>query len=209
MLLMLISLKKHILCDRKTALLFFVLAMFACGLPLLPAAAQIWFEANKLSLPGEPGQLFSVAQSLYWLGLLVIFCFDIQKRNFGRSFSSAAGYVAGNVAICLFLLFGPVLEDYCQRTRFDSTAWKAGEGSVHKPTHLRMVDDLLHRYRLQGMPRQEIENLLGKPPETDYFHDYDYVYWLGPERGFISLDSEWLCIKFENNVVTRADIRRD
>jgi hypothetical protein len=160
-------------------------------------------------LPGEPGQLFSVAQSFFWLGLLAIVCFDIYKRNFGRSFSYVAGYVASNVAICLLLLLGPVLEDYGQRARFDSTAWKASEGSWQNPVHFRMVDDLLQRYKLQGMPRQEIEKLLGKPPETEYFRDYDYVYWLGPERGFISIDSEWLCIKFEKNIVTQADIRRD
>ena len=27
------------------------------------------------------------------------------------------------------------------------------------------------------------------------------VYWLGPERGLISIDSEWLVIVFENGIV--------
>jgi hypothetical protein len=35
------------------------------------------------------------------------------------------------------------------------------------------------------------------------------VYWLGPERGFISIDSEWLGIKFKDNVVIEVEILRD
>lgn len=72
-----------------------------------------------------------------------------------------------------------------------------------------MVDDLLRRYKLVGMTRTEIEQLLGKPPSTQYFPSYDYVYWLGPERGFISIDSEWLCVKFKNDKVIEARICRD
>ncbi len=34
--------------------------------------------------------------------------------------------------------------------------------------------------------------MLGEPPSTGYFSDWDLVYRLGMERGFISIDSEWL-----------------
>ena len=37
----------------------------------------------------------------------------------------------------------------------------------------------------------------------------DYVYWLGPERGLFSIDSEWLVLKFKDNVVTRAAVLTD
>lgn len=52
--------------------------------------------------------------------------------------------------------------------------------------------------------------MLGKPPATDYFSDWDLVYWLGPERGFLSIDSEWLVVKLDQNeVVTDFKIVRD
>jgi len=77
---------------------------------------------------------------------------------------------------------------------FDSTIWKRGFtdnfGIIYSldTIRLRMVDDLLRRYRLRGMTREEIVWLLGAPPEPTYFTEYDLVYWLGPER--------WLAIKF-------------
>jgi hypothetical protein len=37
--------------------------------------------------------------------------------------------------------------------------------------------------------------LLGEPPKTEYFKEFDLVYYLGPERGFMGIDSEWLVLK--------------
>ena len=77
---------------------------------------------------------------------------------------------------------------------FDSTIWKRGFtdnfGIIYSldTIRLRMVDDLLRRYRLRGMTREEVVSLLGAPPEATYFTEYDLVYWLGPEL--------WLTIKF-------------
>ena len=89
---------------------------------------------------------------------------------------------------------------------FDSTVWKRGFtdnfGIIYSPDtiRLRMVDDLLHRHRLRAMTREEVVSLLGTPPETNYFGDYDLVYWLGSEGGYFSFDSEWwLAIKFGGN----------
>jgi hypothetical protein len=85
---------------------------------------------------------------------------------------------------------------------FDSTIWKRGFtdnfGIIYSPDtiRLRMVDDLLHRHRLRGMTREEVVSLLGTPPETNYFPDYDLVYWLGSKR-YRGFDSAWwLAIKF-------------
>ena len=97
---------------------------------------------------------------------------------------------------------------YLFGTRFDSAKWRAQKG--YDPIRIEMVDDLLRRHRLVGKSRAEINDLLGIPPETAYFASYDYVYWLGPERGFISIDSEWLCLKFsDDDVVTDARVTRD
>lgn len=38
--------------------------------------------------------------------------------------------------------------------------------------------------------------MLGPDCECGYFADWDLVYWLGPERSWLSLDSEWLVIRF-------------
>lgn len=72
-----------------------------------------------------------------------------------------------------------------------------------------MVDDLLSKHNLVGLSTKEVEVLLGKPPKTGYFKDYDYVYWLGPERSTFSIDSEWLGIKFQNGVVVKVDLLSD
>lgn len=92
---------------------------------------------------------------------------------------------------------------------FVSGKWKKSLLVYSDTVRLEMVDDLLRRYKLVGMSRMELEKLLGKPPPTKYFHNYDYVYWLGPERGFISIDSEWLCVKFKGDTVVEARICRD
>ena len=73
-----------------------------------------------------------------------------------------------------------------------------------------MVDDLLNHYSLEGLSRSEIMNLLGNETEGAYFKEVDnMVYYLGNERGFISIDSEWLIIHFVDNVVNGYDIVTD
>jgi hypothetical protein len=105
--------------------------------------------------------------------------------------------------------FGDAVEEYFSRVPFDSAAWKAAEPDVANPVRLRMVDDLLRRHRLVGKGKAEIDELLGRPTQTGHFADYDYVYWLGPERGFISIDSEWLVLKLEHGKVVQARVVRD
>lgn len=120
-----------------------------------------------------------------------------------------AGFgVLGYILLISFLLFGPKITSYADRTSFEVTQWKSHLES-QDPIKLRMVDDLLSRYRLIGMNTEEIAELIGVPPKTDYFKDYDYVYWLGPERNAFGIDSEWLGLKFQNGKVINADILKD
>jgi hypothetical protein len=86
---------------------------------------------------------------------------------------------------------------------FDSTIWKRGFtdkfGIIYSldTIRLRMVDDLLRRHRLRGMTREEVVSLLGTPPETNYFPEYDLVYSLGTDGDYRSIQSGcWLAIKF-------------
>ncbi|HEY4257842.1 MAG TPA: hypothetical protein VGM66_11560 [Candidatus Udaeobacter sp.] len=118
------------------------------------------------------------------------------------------------IASPFLILFGVLaagdIEERRQRVAFDSAVWKASLSTQDDPIRLRMVDDLLRQYRLRGMRQDELIALLGEPPKTDYFSDYQIVYWLGPERGFISIDSEWLAIWIgPDQRVTDARIVRD
>jgi hypothetical protein len=79
--------------------------------------------------------------------------------------------------------------------KFDATAWKESLSERGSRSRQKMVDDLLASRQLLGLKRTEVTALLGTPPPTDYFREYDFVYWLGPERGLIGIDSEWLVVK--------------
>jgi hypothetical protein len=73
-----------------------------------------------------------------------------------------------------------------------------------------MVDDLLARYHLVGMTKAAVLHLLGEDPPTGYFREFDLVYWLGPERGLMSIDSEWLVIKLDaKGTVSEASLVTD
>lgn len=86
----------------------------------------------------------------------------------------------------------------CNERRFTSARWN-DTTLAFGPVAVRgcLVDDLLRRRELRGRTRTEIIALLGEPPKTDYFRDYDLVYWLGPERGLMSIDSEWLVFRLD------------
>ena len=94
--------------------------------------------------------------------------------------------------------------------RFDAEAWKAA-APEHNTVVKRapMAEDFLRRYDAVGMSRAEIVGLLGDRDATDKFADYDLVYWLGPERGLVGVDSEWLVIRLADGVVTEARIVSD
>ena len=72
-----------------------------------------------------------------------------------------------------------------------------------------MADGLLRSRVLLGKSRIEVVGLLGEPPKTDYFSGWDMVYVLGPERGYFSIDSEWLVLRLRNDRVVEARLARD
>ena len=76
---------------------------------------------------------------------------------------------------------------------------------------VHMVDNLLKKYELNGMAMDEVTTLLGEPTGSPYFEtDNNIVYYLGNERGLISIDSEWLVIDFDDNEkVVKYEIARD
>jgi hypothetical protein len=77
---------------------------------------------------------------------------------------------------------------------FDPALWQ-DEDQVRQGVRLEMADRLLARRTLVGKTRAQVVELLGEPPPTAYFTDWDLVYRLGPERGYFSIDSEWLVLR--------------
>lgn len=97
-------------------------------------------------------------------------------------------------------------------TAFDPVAWRQGEQAKFSPDalRLRMADGLVQSKVLVGKPKAEVLAMLGAPSQTDKFKEYDLVYWLGAERGFISIDSEWMVLQCtETGIVKEACIVRD
>ena len=68
--------------------------------------------------------------------------------------------------------------------------------SKHKRS--RIADGLILTKKLYKLPRTEVESLLGRAHETTYFNEWDMVYQLGSERGFFTIDSEWLVINLDD-----------
>ncbi|BCT94068.1 hypothetical protein LYSHEL_30950 [Lysobacter helvus] len=94
-------------------------------------------------------------------------------------------------------------------TAFDHAAWSTGD-SAGATVRLRMADGLVASHALQGKSRSEVRAMLGPPSTGGYFRGQGDAYWLGPERGYVSIDSEWLVVHFDaNDHVDAATIRRD
>jgi hypothetical protein len=72
-----------------------------------------------------------------------------------------------------------------------------------------MVDDLRSNVTLIGLTEAEVVDLLGPASTSGYFQACEFGYRLRPERGFFSIDSEWLCLQAQHGVVTSHEILRD
>ncbi len=95
-------------------------------------------------------------------------------------------------------LGGDSVRDRWHRESFDAAAWRSPQSRTNF-VRIRMVDDLLRHHFLMGKTRQEVVAVLGEPDSGGHFRDWDLVYWLGPARGFIQIDSEWLVIRLNDS----------
>ena len=114
---------------------------------------------------------------------------------YSMSKQSRWGYVIAAIAFVLMLwIISAFMTGRLPFKFFDSQRWKQVERSDDY-SRLRMIESLTLSGRLNRITRAEVVSLLGPSDDTNYFNEWDFVYWLGPERSFISLDSEWLVIK--------------
>ncbi|MBV1857517.1 MAG: outer membrane protein assembly factor BamE, partial [Nannocystaceae bacterium] len=95
----------------------------------------------------------------------------------------------------LLLAMGLILGLVTVRTLFPGRAFDAVAWQADADDRGPMADRLVARGSLAGLTRGQVVDLLGEPPDTDYFRDWDLVYHLGMERGLFSIDSEWLLLK--------------
>lgn len=121
---------------------------------------------------------------------------------------------AATGAVCvspvLYLMTKSWYEDYSARRPFDATVWR-DPAVLSDPDYprLRMVDDLLQTHDFTEMTRQEALALLGPPSEPGW-SKHALIYWLGPERVVMSIDSEWLAFELDAaGRVARHEIVRD
>lgn len=90
------------------------------------------------------------------------------------------------------------------KIEFNTKQWAEGTDGVY-PYREKMVDDLLKRYDWEGMPRTEVEALLGKPQSGD---SLNYVYMMYQKKiGFFRAFTHALVVKFrEDGVVKKVVI---
>jgi hypothetical protein len=77
---------------------------------------------------------------------------------------------------------------------FDTALWRQVQ-TADNHVRLRMIEWLVRSGQLDGLTRPQVLELLGQPDGGPYFRDWDLVYWLGPERGFMGIDSEGLVLR--------------
>ena len=183
------------------------LAFFALG--FLTAALCGWLLANWLEIAADvfgmnvvydtrPTWLRAIMAAVQWLPWVALAMLTLVRINRGRVVRPLA-FAGGAASVYVLgigsLFLGPVIENYWHQREFEPVAWRDNErGDAMWPARLAMVDDLLARHPMRGLSRDSVERLLGPRDSTEYFREWDLVYWLGPERGLVRIDSEWLVL---------------
>jgi hypothetical protein len=186
------------------------LAFFLAGFLISAASAAVamfWYEvANGVlgmrvihaTRPPWLRAVMAAADWLPWVAALVVLAARLRLGARVRLLAYVAGALTPAALVLLFLFGTPVVEQARHARAFDPAAWRANAGrETDWPARLEMVDDLLRRHELRGLARDSVLRLLG-PGDGDKgpSERSDLVYWLGPERGLIRIDSERLIISF-------------
>ena len=108
------------------------------------------------------------------------------------------------LVLCLASLFGV----WNHQHSFTKEKW-----TENPEQRTKIVDDLLEDHLRIGMTKEEVLALLGgneSGGEVPIIPEGDqWVYWMGSERGLISIDSEWLLVEFQDDLVAGYDIVTD
>lgn len=202
------------------------MAFFCAGLFL--AAGCFFLSLHWMDLARwitqDPGLIFDrqpewlkwlkqLVNWLPWIAVALLLVARLRGKKLVRVGFFVLGTATPTLTVMAYLFLWPMVDDRLHRIPFDAQAWRSPENEPRDilwPPRLRMVDDLLRRHRLDGMTCQQVVALIGEPDQTGYFRDWDMVYWLGPERGWLRLDSEWLVLRLDSQQqVTKHRIVRD
>jgi len=117
-------------------------------------------------------------------------------------------YAAAGLVLSLYLVLYAPLPFVAAWWQPHPVSWDEYADPLHKRS--RMADGLKLGGGLAGKTRIEVVALLGEPPETTYFSEYDLVYQLGRDRTLLGMDSEWLAIRFGfGGQVSEVDVLQD
>ncbi len=138
----------------------------------------------------------------------------MEKRVFSVQQRLARWVTRGFLFLMLLILgYAAYQRIFYGPTEFNREVWLSGEKAKmsQDAPRLRMADGLIESGVLMGKTRAQIDAMLGPQTDTPYFRPrYDFVYWLGAERGYMSIDSEWLVLRIgATGGVAEARIVRD
>ena len=179
-----------------------------------------WITGDPhLGYDQQPIWLKTIATLIGWFPIVSVVLVIALRLYRGRAvqlFSFLTGLGVPYIAMIAVLLGGPIGADLLHRERFSSIQWKNAAHLSETPlwpVRLRMVDDLISSKRLDGLTKTEVLELLGQPYQTEPSLGAApemFSYYLGPERGVIRIDSEWLVILFnDDGTVEQYRIHRD
>ena len=173
------------------------LTYYALG--FLITAAVFWLPlylvATSQDLPGWFSIVLWTAQAAPWLAIAAILFLRGSRGPSIHAWPFIGGVLTHWALAAGFVLFGDIASDHWHRRRFDAAEWRRNDRSNPSwPARLTMVDDLLKRHDLHGLTRDSVETLLG-PGERPSTTEWDFEYYLGPERGLMRIDSETLVFK--------------
>lgn len=167
-----------------------------------------WLKGEPVSYSGTSPLSPIYSKVLTWAPgviLLIILIVRIKKGPQIKVGFYFLGTVLPGILLAGFILLGPPFENYMNQEEFNDTLWRTHVKDPEDfmwPNKLKMVDSLLESKILDGLNRKEVIKLLG-PPTSDTSPEHkkqdEIYYYLGPERGFIRIDSEWLSISFDEN----------
>ncbi len=161
-------------------------------------------------------------QMILFISTLLLIVYSIkQKKTFRYILRRVLVFMLGvftvSILVFCYTLFKGNIINYINRISFNSDVWKQTEPknqSVDSP-RIDMIDDLLKTHHLLGKTRPEIHALLGVPiynksySQTLNHKNYAYVYPLGKKEYEFNkfVDFYFLVIEFENNIVSKCDIK--